>query len=691
MPRHGQVPHGRHLDDVDDAALRPIGRACLLEIDLHAHFPIVDLSRLSTNGRIGANARQGAGGSRVISQGLRQARSTKTIARVGEDLLHCTGEDVSALLTFRGYGPEGFVTPEDPMSHTFPSPMSTHVRVDGLSFSYRDRRVLTDVSFVAAAGDRVGLIGENGCGKSTLLRLISGALEPDAGTITVNAVHPPSVGLLHQEPPFPEHASVSDAIESAVAPARHAAEAVGTLASALASRPHDHEAADAFARSLDTAERLDAWGVDATISTMLTGLGLGAVDRNRQVGTLSGGQRARLALAWLLLSAPDVLLLDEPTNHLDDSAADYLARVLTAWRGPVLIASHDRAFLDTTASSLLDLDPSPLPHALTGELVHDGTGTGIGVTRFTGTYSHYLATRAKEHARWERQYRDEREELSRLRAAVREQQTVGHSDRGPRTEARSARKFYSDRNATVVSRRVNDARSRLSDLEQRQIRKPPADLEFRGLTAGGNPRDNRPPGPVLTAVNAAVTGRLPATSVGISRGEKWLITGANGSGKSTLLRLLAGTLEPSHGQVTHSPEDRVRLLSQDIFIPDPSDRGSSRTARETYSDLVGVDLAEKVPLSTFGLLAGRDQNRSVLDLSVGQQRRLALAILLADPPEILLLDEPTNHFSLSLVTALESALTHYPGTVIVASHDRWLRGRWSGQRLHLEGTNIGSV
>lgn len=565
----------------------------------------------------------------------------------------------------------------------------SHLRVDGLSFSYPDRRVLTDVSFVVPAGDRVGLIGENGSGKSTLLRVIAGVLEPTAGTITVNApdANAPMLGLLHQEPPFSATETIDDALETAVAPSRRAAEAVSTLGAALANSADDPATADAYARALETAERLGAWEVDARISAMLTGLGLGGIERDRPTGALSGGQRARLALAWLLLSAPDVLLLDEPTNHLDDAATAYLVSVLTAWREPLLIASHDRAFLDETVTSLLDLDPSPLPHAVVGPLVHDGTGTGIGLTRFTGSYSEYLAARAEARQRWERQYRDEQAELSRLRAAVKDQQTVGHADWRPRSEVCMAQKFYADRNAQVVSRRVNDARRRLTELEERQIRKPPRELEFQGLTLAGSPRVIGALEPVLTTVNATLTDRLPATSLSISRGEKWLITGPNGSGKSTLLGLLAGILEPSSGQVTRTPGDRVRLLAQETTLPDPNDRGAARTALDAYTDLVGAERAARVPLSSFGLIAGRDHNRPVQELSVGQQRRLALAVLLADPPEILLLDEPTNHFSLNLVTALEDTLAHYPGTVVVASHDRWLRKRWKGQRLMLPDVN----
>ena len=211
---------------------------------------------------------------------------------------------------------------------------------------------------------------------------------------------------------------------------------------------------------------------------------------------------------------------------------------------------------------------------------------------------------------------------------------------------------------SVVSRRVNDARARLALLEEQQVRKPPRELQFQGLTTAGDPQVVGAPEPVLTAVNATVQGRLRATSVSISRGEKWLITGPNGSGKSTLLGLLAGELDPSTGRVTRSPSDRVRLFAQKTTLPDPQHRGASRTAIEAYTDLVGIDRASRVPLDSFGLIGDRDRHRPVNQLSVGQRRRLALAVILADPPELLLLDEPTNHFSLSLVTAVEEALAH---------------------------------
>ena len=568
-------------------------------------------------------------------------------------------------------------------------PTGTHLAVDGVSASFDTHRVLTDVSFTVTAGRPTGLIGENGSGKSTLLRILAGLRAPDAGT--VRAVLPGGgdarVGLLQQEPPFAPQDTVAQALEAAVRPAREAARAVDDAARALAAAPQDERASTRYADALEAAERSGAWDVDTAIDTTLEGLGLGGIPRDRRTAQLSGGQRARLSLAWTLLSAPDVLLLDEPTNHLDDTAIDYVSATLRAWHGPVLLASHDRAFLDATVGSLVDLDPAPRPHTETADLVGDGTGTGIGVTRFSGTYSQYVLSRLDARERWERTYRDEQEQLKKLRAAVKDQQSVGHADRGPRTEARAAKKFYEDRNATVVSRRVNDARTRLAALEEEQVRKPPQELFFRGLTAADDAaaRHLHASGPVLTASRAAVADRLAPVCLSVGAGEKWLLTGPNGAGKSTLLRLLAGGLAPTSGSVHRAPGVRVGMLGQDDTLAE-ADPG--RSAARVYADLVGADRAEAVPLGTFGLLAGRDENRRVGELSAGQRRRLALAVLLADPPHVLLLDEPTNHVSLVLATQLEAAVPEYPGTVVVASHDRWLRRSWNGRHLHLEAPAV---
>ncbi|MFR4188962.1 ABC-F family ATP-binding cassette domain-containing protein [Corynebacterium variabile] len=542
------------------------------------------------------------------------------------------------------------------------------LRIDGLSAQIAGTHILTNLSFTVAPGQRIGLIGENGSGKSTLLHAVHGSLPrgaTTAGTIdTGSGSHRARVGLLHQQAPFAPADTIEQALESAVAVERQVARDLESAAD-----PYDEQA---YTEAIDLAERLDIWETDARISATLAGLGLSHIPTDRPTGELSGGQQARLSLAWLLLNRPDILLLDEPTNHLDDAATTFLVSVLSAWKGPVLFASHDRAFLDIAASGIVDLDPAP---SMVGQ---DG-----GVTRYTGNYSDYLAAREDVRVRWERRYRDEQAELKRLRAGVRDNHTVGHVGAPPRTEGKLAKKFYADRNAKVVSRRVNDSRSRLEKLEEEQVRKPPKELAFAGLTAASAGTTREPAeGPVVVASCISVEGRLPGTSLTLNGTERLLVTGPNGSGKSTLLSVLAGQLTPDAGSLTVTGV-RTGYLTQDVDLPDPHDRGDDRTVERAYRDLVGEELAEEVPLSTFGLIHPRDENRPLVELSLGQQRRVALAVLLADPPEVLLLDEPDNHLSLSLVTALEEAIPEYPGAVVVASHDRWLRERWSEARLEL--------
>ena len=563
------------------------------------------------------------------------------------------------------------------------TPANTHIRVTDLSFSYPNRRVLTNISFIVSSRERAGLIGENGSGKSTLLRLLAGIEEGTAGDIEITGhATQTEVGLLHQEPPFnPDH-TLGEALESAVAPARKAATAVSTLAEELAADTTSTALADAYNTALTTAENLDAWQLETTIATTVAGLGLSHLPNSRPVTQLSGGQRARLALAWLLLRRPSVLLLDEPTNHLDEAAIAFLAGTLRKWQGPVLFSSHDRVFLDEVATTLLDLDPAPRSHESSPTGNDMATATGIGVSRFSGTYTTYLAFRADARARWEQQYAQEQAQLAKLRASVKDQQQVGHSDWQPRTESRIAKKFYADRNSKVVARRVNDVRSRLAELEATQLRKPPAELEFTGLPAISQSFGN-PSGPVLNASQVSVSGRLKPVSLTLSQGEKLLITGPNGVGKSTLLKILAGQLAPETGAVNRASRVRVGMMGQEVDLPDPIGRGSGRSVAQTYLDLLGERAAQQTPLSKFGLLAPADFSRPVTELSMGQQRRLALAVLLANPPQVLVLDEPSNHFSLRLVTALEEAVLSFSGAVIIASHDRWLRANWAGAHLEL--------
>ncbi|MFB6609742.1 ATP-binding cassette domain-containing protein [Agromyces sp. NPDC056379] len=573
---------------------------------------------------------------------------------------------------------------------------SHHLRVDGLSVSYPDRRVFSDLGFAVAPGQRLGLIGENGAGKSTLLRLMAGEFErADAAasvgseaTSTGRITRPRRTALLSQELPFGPDERIDAVLEAALAEVRAIERELDAAAAAFADDSSDDHSvvAERYSAALDAAERADVWSAEARRDELLDGLGVGSLGLDRRVDELSGGQRSRFALAALLLSAPEALLLDEPTNHLDDAAAAFLEARLRAWRGPVVFASHDRAFLDGAATGLLDLDPGRAGAlAIAGarsasgmqDAAPDRSLAAAGGAVFGGGFSEFLEVKAEERDRWRRQYDDEQEELRRLRIGVAEtSRAVSHnapiSDRNKMAFGRRG-----DRVEQQVSRRVRNAQLRLETLEREQVRKPPAPLVFAGIPSGSHAFDEES-GLLVQLSDVAVDGRLSLEALQVAPLTRLLVTGANGAGKSTLLNVLAGAQRVDRGVVHRRKGLRVQLLEQDVRFADPD-----ASPRRLYERTLGERRAEQVPLGSLGLITPRDESRPVGALSVGQQRRLALALVIARPPHVFLLDEPTNHLSLALATDLEEALGAYPGAVVIASHDRWLRRRWAGEELEL--------
>ncbi|MGW6204582.1 ABC-F family ATP-binding cassette domain-containing protein [Streptomyces sp. NPDC055089] len=518
------------------------------------------------------------------------------------------------------------------------------------------RRVLDGVSLTASPGHRVGLIGENGVGKSTLLRLLAGADEPESGSVT----RPADVGFLHQEMAFDAGSTIADVLDDALREARADLAELERLSALLARTPQsspDHTALlAAYGGRLEQAEERETWDADRRAAILLTGLGLGALEHGRTLGSLSGGQRGRLALAALLVRRPSALLLDEPTNHLDDEAAAFVEEQLRGMPGPVVIASHDRAFLDAVCTDLIDLDPAV-----------------DGPVRYGGDYSTYLAEKRAERARWERRHAEEQQELEALRRSADVTARMVAPDRGPRDNEKMGYGLRAGRVQSQIARRVRNASRRLDELERNRIGEPPPPLRFRYPSPAGPSAE----GTLVSLRGVRVPGRLSIDRLDVSATERLLVTGGNGSGKSTLLAVLAGTLA-AEGEVGRRPGLTVGMLTQDTEFARPD-----RTVRATYEQALGFERAEAVPLVSLGLMHEADLGKPVGQVSAGQRRRLALAVLTARPPQLLLLDEPTNHLSPRLCDELEEALGTGPGAVVLASHDRWLRGRWKGGELRL--------
>ncbi|MER7947526.1 ribosomal protection-like ABC-F family protein [Streptomyces sp. NPDC096079] len=504
------------------------------------------------------------------------------------------------------------------------------------------RTVLDRVSLTVRPGERLGVVGDNGSGKSTLLRLLAGQETPDAGTVTVDA--PGGLGHLAQTLGLPADATVGDAVDHALADVRDLERAIRTAETELAATGD----LDGYARLLAAYEARGGAGADRRVETVLRRLGEpGPLDRARPLGTLSGGQRSRLALAAVLAAEPELLLLDEPTNDLDDEAVAWLEDRLRAHRGTVVAVSHDRAFLDRVATGVLEVD----------EDRHT-------VRRYGDGYPGYLAGRAAERARRQREHEEWKAETARHRTLA-----DTHIDRFsaiPRKAPAAfsgAGAFRARSRAHGAMSRIRAARERLARLTDHPVPAPPEALRFHAAIDGeGAPVD-------LAGIR--VDGRLRLDALHLDAGERLLVTGPNGAGKSTLLKVLAGELVPDAGTV--KAPARVGMLRQETAPP---------TDPRTVSEAFGADRTDE--LLALGLFSAGDLKTPVRYLSTGQRRKLELARLVTEPADLLLLDEPTNHLAPGLVEEMEAALARYRGTLIVVSHDRRLREGYRGRSLALE-------
>lgn len=540
---------------------------------------------------------------------------------------------------------------------------ATYISVDGLSFSYPTHRVLTDISLTVNRGEIISLIGENGSGKSTLLALIAGELEPDQGHIYL----PEDTGFIAQETDLPFDLPVNSLIDAAVAPVRAIEAAISELTVLLGDDTAPADTAEKFDQALSAAEEFGVWTLDARIEEIVAGLGLAGINRTVPIRELSGGQRRRFALAAMLLQPATAMILDEPTNHLDDAAVDFLIAELKSFKGPILMASHDRFFLDAVATTLVDLDPALGPEGGAGEEVKQAVSFG-------GGFTDYIQERELRRTRWSQLYVAQETEREKLEATTgTEEEDIFHKSVS-KSESRITQKFYADRAAKTQGNRVRSARNRLEILERNALPAPPKQLEFQGIPDF----QRQAAGESVEVRSIAVTDRLAPVKFRVDPGDHILVEGPNGTGKSTLLSVLEGVLDPTEGELIIPEDLRITRLKQD-------DQWTAEQLAMPAGEVFASLDTSKTPstLVEMGLLSSASQNMPLESLSLGQRRRVSLGLILASPPDLLLLDEPTNHLSLALSEELEVAIEKFPGRVLLASHDRWIRRRWSGKRISL--------
>ncbi|KOU53584.1 ribosomal protection-like ABC-F family protein [Streptomyces sp. WM6378] len=527
----------------------------------------------------------------------------------------------------------------------------SQLTLTAVSKAFGDRPVLEDVSLTVRPGEKAAVIGENGSGKSTLLRLLAGAERPDSGEVT--AVFPGGTAHLAQTLDLAPDRTVQDAVDLALAELRTLEAAIRAAETRLADAGEAE--LTAYGDLLTAYEERDGYRADARTDAALHALGLAHVTRERALGSLSGGEQSRLALACVLAAAPELLLLDEPTNHLDRQATDWLAEQLRAHRGTLVVVTHDRAFLERVSTTILEVDRDLRT-----------------VVRYGDGWAGYRTARAAARRRRELAHQEWCEELTRTRELVEAAgQRLAASGKDP------GQGFGKHRRSSEakLSGQVRAARTRLDQLEREPVAAPPPPLRFtaRLTTAAAAPE-----GPLVELTGVKVGHRLDVPALTVKAGRRLLVSGPNGAGKTTLLRILAGDLTPEEGKVDQTSR-HIGYLAQELSH-DPSRLpllGAYAAGRsglpEEYAD----------ELLALGLFREEDLAVPVAALSVGQRRRLELACLVARPADLLVLDEPTNHVSLALVEEVEQALADYSGAVVVVSHDRRFRSSFTGDELEL--------
>ena len=491
--------------------------------------------------------------------------------------------------------------------------------VSNLSKFYGAEQILADITLEVHAGDRIALVGLNGCGKSTLLEIIAGHLEPDTGA-AYRARHT-RLGYLPQNPDFDGAGTLWEAMEAVFEGLLEQSQELRRLEQRMAAG--DEAALERYGVLLESFDNAGGFNYEGRIGQVLGGLGFHKDEFEMPVAHLSGGQKTRALLARLLLEEPDLLLLDEPTNHLDIEGIEWLEEQLRSWKGALIVVAHDRAFLDAVVTRVWELSRTQ-------------------IDAYRGNYTAYTEQRTARRQQQQAAFAAQQEHIAKTEDYIRRY---------------------------MAGQRSTQAKGRLRRLEREARLERPQEAQHIRLDLHTNIRSgNLVLG--LYDLQAGYEANAPLVTVEeaeIRRGERVALVGPNGSGKTTLLRTILQTLPPLAGRVRIGAAVRLGYFAQVQADLDPT-----LTVLETLAD-AGVDLLSegRAFLARYGF-RGDDVFKEIGVLSGGERARVALALLALQRANVLLLDEPTNHLDLPSQETLQEVIAHFPGTVLLVSHDRYL-------------------
>jgi ATP-binding cassette subfamily F protein 3 len=515
------------------------------------------------------------------------------------------------------------------------------LQCSGISKSYGTDVILSRIDLQIQENDRIGLVGVNGAGKSTLLKILAGELAPDSGQLYI--AKEARIGYLAQNSGLDLQGRLYDELRSVYRPLLEMEEELRRMERKMADPAfleRKREAEQLMQRYAELSDRFRAAGgfeIDANVRAMMHGMGFGDFDPDTPIAALSGGQKTRLALARLLLQAPDLLMLDEPTNYLDIPTLTWLESYLRAYRGAVLVVSHDRYFLDAVAHAIVEIER------------HEAR-------RYTGIYSKYIETKAHNYEIELKHYEKQQEEIMRMEDFIR------------RNLAR----------ASTTKR----AQSRRKALERMERLERPAGDPKRASFAFAIDRMSGKDVLSVSGIRKSFPGKgdvLRDINFELKRGQSVALIGPNGAGKSTLLKILTGRESADAGTFRWGTNVKIGYYDQEQTELDETQTVLEEVWR-AYPHLEEVRI--RTVLGNF-LFSGEDVKKKIGSLSGGEKARVSLAKLMLLGANVLVLDEPTNHLDLYSKEVLESALLEYEGTLLFISHDRYFLNKMADTILEL--------
>ena len=513
------------------------------------------------------------------------------------------------------------------------------ISISNLAKDFGDRTLFSNASFQLNPGERYGLVGANGSGKTTLLNIIAGSIDPTEGQVSI----PKSLrlGVLKQDHFLYEQEEI---LAVAIMGNAELWDAMMEKERILA-QPETEFDAERFSIVEETVQRLDGYTAEARAASVLEGLGLPAETHRQPLSTLSGGFKLRVLLAQVLASAPDVLLLDEPTNHLDILSIRWLEKFLQAFKGPVVVISHDHRFLDNVSTQILDVDYDT-------------------VQLYNGDYTHFASAKVSERTRREKEIDNRAREIAH------------HQDFIDRFRAKASKARQAQSKLRLIQKKAGE----LQELPGSSRRYP----TFRFTPRRPSGRDVLKISGIRKAFGDNEV--LHGVDLLVHRGDRVAIMGPNGIGKSTLLKIVMGELEADEGTVEWGYETHLGYFAQDH--EEEFQGGKETTEQWLWNFCAGRDRGFVRAQMGLMLFTKDDGEKKVSALSGGEAARLVFSRIALEEPNVLILDEPTNHLDLESIEALVVELERFEGTLILVSHDRWFVSRLATRVVEIKPDEV---